>query len=59
MAQKLQIVSLFSGCGGLDKGFENAGFETVLANKYDKSIWATFEANFPNALLDRRSIKEK
>ena len=54
----LKIVSLFSGCGGLDKGFENAGFKIIWANEYDKSIWATFEANYPNVPLDHRSITE-
>lgn len=59
MAKKtLKIVSLFSGCGGLDKGFENAGFKTIWANEYDKSIWATFEANFPKTFLDHRSITD-
>ena len=52
------IVSLFSGAGGLDKGFENAGFFTIWANEYDKTIWSTFEANFPNTKLDHRSITE-
>lgn len=52
----MKIVSLFSGTGGLDRGFENEGFEVVWANEYDKSIWSTFENNFPNTVLDRRSI---
>jgi len=51
------IISLFSGAGGLDKGFENAGFDVIWANEYDKAIWATFEHNFPKTLLDRRSIR--
>ena len=58
MAKNKNIVSLFSGAGGLDKGFENAGFSTIWANEYDKTIWATFEANFPNTKLDHRSITE-
>ena len=52
----MKIVSLFSGTGGLDRGFENEGFEVVWANEYDKSIWSTFENNFPKTVLDRRSI---
>lgn len=52
-----RVVSLFSGAGGLDKGFEQAGFDIIWANEYDSSIWETFEYNFPNTHLDRRSIR--
>ena len=54
----MNIISLFSGAGGLDLGFEKAGFKTVWANEYDKEIWETFENNFPNTILDRRSISK-
>lgn len=54
----MRVVSLFSGAGGLDLGFEKAGFRTVFANEYDKTIWATYRANFPHARLDTRSIVE-
>ncbi len=56
--EKTGIVSLFSGAGGLDLGFEQAGFHTIWANEYDKTIWATYERNFPNTTLDRRSITD-
>lgn len=52
-----KIVSLFSGAGGLDKGFEQAGFDIVWANEYDSTIWETFEYNFPKTILDKRSIR--
>ncbi len=52
-----RVVSLFSGAGGLDKGFEKVGFDIIWANEYDSSIWETFEYNFPNTYLDKRSIR--
>ena len=54
---KPNIISLFSGAGGLDLGFENAGFELVYANDYDKDVWETFEKNH-KINMDRRSISE-
>ena len=52
----MKIASLFTGAGGLDLGFERAGFDVVWANEYDSTIWDTFEFNFPKTKLDHRSI---
>ena len=52
----MKIVSLFSGSGGLDLGFEKSGFDIIWANEYDKTIWETYEKNHPNTILDKRSI---
>jgi len=38
-------VSLFSGCGGLDYGFEAAGFSVRFANDYDKFSCETLRLN--------------
>lgn len=51
------IIALFSGCGGLDLGFRQAGFNVVWANEYDKSIWDTYEFNHRDTQLDKRDIK--
>lgn len=53
----MQLISLFSGAGGLDKGFHNAGFKTLLANEYDKKICPTFKANFPEVELIEDDIR--
>ncbi|MBQ8742513.1 MAG: DNA cytosine methyltransferase [Clostridia bacterium] len=53
----MKIVSLFSGAGGLDLGFEKAGFKIIFANEFDKSIWATYEKNH-NSPLDKRDIRQ-
>lgn len=56
----MNIISLFSGAGGLDLGFERAGFNIVMANEFDKTIWATYEKNHTAPLIkgDIRNIKE-
>ncbi len=41
----LQVVSLFSGCGGLDFGFEAAGYSVRFANDYDKYSCETLRLN--------------
>jgi DNA (cytosine-5)-methyltransferase 1 len=52
----MRLISLFSGCGGLDLGFRLAGFDIVWANEFDREIWQTFEENFSETILDKRSI---
>jgi len=38
-------VSLFSGCGGFDLGFRQAGFKTVFANDINPDACKTYKAN--------------
>ena len=54
----MKVLSLFSGIGGLDLGFEKAGFEIVAANESDKICYETFEYNFPKTKLFKKSIKK-
>jgi len=47
----MNLISLFSGAGGMDLGFEKAGFSIVAANEYDKTIWETYEKNHKAPLI--------
>ncbi len=53
----MNVISLFSGCGGLDLGFEKAGFKIPVANEFDKTIWATFKANHPATHLIEGDVR--
>lgn len=53
----MKLISLFSGAGGLDLGFEKAGFKIEVANEYDKTIWNTYEFNHKAKLL-KKDIKD-
>jgi DNA (cytosine-5)-methyltransferase 1 len=57
MTHSYPIISFFSGAGGLDLGFHKAGFKTIYANEYDKTIYPTFKHNFPDVFLDKRDIR--
>ena len=50
------IASFFSGAGGLDTGFHNAGFEIIWANEFDKKITPTLRHNFPQTIIDDRNL---
>lgn len=52
----MKLASLFAGAGGLDLGFQQAGFEVPWANEYDKKIWSTYEKNFADTILAKKSI---
>ena len=53
----MNILSLFSGCGGLDLGFENAGFDIPVAVEFDKTIWQTYKVNHPKTTLLTKDIR--
>ena len=53
-----KIISLFSGAGGMDIGFEMAGFETVVAVEYDKSCCETLKKNRPKISVIQGDISK-
>lgn len=53
----MNVVSLFAGCGGLDLGFEKAGFNILWANEFDSTIHATYRLNHPKTILNTSDIR--
>ena len=49
MSNKKYMIDLFSGCGGLSFGFEQAGFECIVGVDFDKPALKTFKYNHPKA----------
>lgn len=54
----MKVISLFSGAGGLDLGFEKAGFSIPVANEFDKTIFETYKINHPKTKLIEGDIKK-
>lgn len=42
----MRVAAFFSGCGGLDLGFEKAGYDIVWANDFDKYAVQSYNLNF-------------
>lgn len=48
---KPRIVSIFSGCGGLDYGFHMEGYETIWANDFAEWACKSFAMNIGNVIV--------
>ena len=48
MKNKLTFISLFSGGGGFQIGFENAGYECLLSSDIEADAERTHQKNYPN-----------
>ena len=54
---KVKVGSLFSGIGGIDLGFEQAGFEIAWANDFDAVACKTYRNNFPSTILIEDDVR--
>lgn len=54
----MKVGSLFSGIGGIDLGFEQAGFEIAWANEIDAAACKTYRHNFPNTHLIEGDVRD-
>lgn len=54
----MKVGSLFSGIGGIDLGFIQAGFEVAWAIENNHASCETYRANFSNTLLIEQDIRK-
>lgn len=54
----MRVVSLFSGAGGMDVGFEQAGVQIVFANEIMKEAAETYKVNHPNGRMIHAFVME-
>ena len=55
--KKIKVVSLFSGCGGLDLGFKQSGYDIIWANDILKDACATYRLNIGDHISCEDIIK--
>lgn len=53
-----KIGSFFAGIGGICYGFEQAGFEVVFANEFDKNACKSYRSNHPNINLVEGDVQQ-
>ncbi|MCL4255025.1 MAG: DNA (cytosine-5-)-methyltransferase [Anaerolineae bacterium] len=54
----MRTIDLFAGVGGLRRGFERVGFETVFANDFEPSCKTTYDQNYPDTPLLLGDIRD-
>lgn len=53
----MRVASMFSGIGGIDLAFQQAGFDIVWANEFDKDAAKTYRHNFGDDHLIENDIR--
>lgn len=46
------VISIFSGCGGLDLGFHSEGYNIVWANDFSETAVQSYRENFGNVIVE-------
>jgi len=54
---RIKVVGLFSGCGGLDLGFKQAGYDIIWANDILKDACETYKLNIGNHIVNEDITK--
>ena len=54
----MRVCSLFSGIGGIDLGFKQAGFSVIWANEKDAAACKTYRHNFGDEHLVEKDIRK-
>ena len=54
----MRVGSLFSGIGGIDLGFIQAGHQILWANEMDRDACKTYRTNFPDTILIEGDIRK-
>jgi DNA (cytosine-5)-methyltransferase 1 len=53
----IKVIGLFSGCGGLDLGFKQAGYDIIWANDILKDACETYKLNIGNHIINEDITK--
>jgi DNA (cytosine-5)-methyltransferase 1 len=54
----MNVIDLFSGCGGLALGFKWAKFHTAFASDIDENCEKTYSYNFPNVPFIQKDLRD-
>ena len=58
MTKKINFISLFSGGGGFQIGFESAGYNCLLSSDIDADAEKTHHKNYPNIPFIKKDIRQ-
>ncbi|OGX08826.1 MAG: DNA (cytosine-5-)-methyltransferase [Omnitrophica WOR_2 bacterium GWA2_47_8] len=56
--EKLNVVSIYSGAGGIDIGFKDAGFEILYSTDFSSEACKTLELNNASEVVECKDIRE-